>query len=97
MSRFVVKTPFDSIDCDGVIIVAENILEVGYKVGDKFRHELIRTDYYRVIDNSPEITEEEFMQEVEHQSDLDDFECYYEDDDEFYVSKNIADTKPADK
>lgn len=68
MARFVIKTPFDSVDCDAFLVVTENMIEVGYKRGDKFMHEIIRTDYARIIDNDPTVTEEEFMNAVKEQT-----------------------------
>jgi hypothetical protein len=68
MARFVVKTPFDSVDCDAFLVVTENMIEVGYKKCGKFMHEIIRTDYARIIDNSPSITEDEFMDAVKEQT-----------------------------
>lgn len=68
MARFVIKTPFDSIDCDAFLVITENMIEVGYKKNDKFMHEIIRTDYARIIDNDPTVTEDEFMDAVKEQT-----------------------------
>lgn len=68
MARFVIKTPFDSVDCDAFLVITENMIEVGYTKNGKFMHEIIRTDYARIIDNSPTVTEEEFMAAVKEQT-----------------------------
>ena len=68
MARFVIKTPFDSVDCDAFLVVTENMIEVGYSQNGKFKHEIIRTDYARIIDNDPVITQEEFLDAVKEQT-----------------------------
>jgi hypothetical protein len=58
MARYLIKTAYDSVDCDHYIMVSDTCVEVGYLVDGKFRYEKIVSDYFRIVDHYPEITEE---------------------------------------
>jgi hypothetical protein len=66
MSRFMIKTITDSVDADVFQFLSETMLEVGYTINGKFYHEIIKSDYYRIVDNYPTITFEELKKKVEN-------------------------------
>jgi hypothetical protein len=70
MARFLIKTAYDSVDCDYYVMVSDECIEVGYEVDGKFRHEKIVSEYFRIVDHYPELDQATFELAFKAQEDM---------------------------